>query len=181
MDLLPFQGLPAYKLRRFVPQEINLGIWDQVAPMFDRLEASLPQSVSASALEKWLLDWSELSAALDEESSKRYIAMTCHTDNAEAENAYLHFVEMIEPQLKPRQFKLAQLFVNHPARRQLAPDRYKVFDRDTQLHVELFRPENVPLETEEAKAQPAVSKAQWLPHGAVSGRGKNARSNGALP
>jgi oligoendopeptidase F len=158
MDLLPFQGLTAYKLRRFVPQEINLGIWDQVAPRFDRLEAGLPQSDSVAALEEWLLDWSELSAALDEESSKRYIAMTCHTDNAEAEKAYLHFVEMIEPQLKPRQFKLAQLFVNHPARRQLAPDRYKVFDRDTQLHVELFRPENVPLETEEAKLSQQYQK-----------------------
>jgi hypothetical protein len=29
--------------------------------------------------------------------------------------------------------------------------RYQVFDRDTQVQVELFREENVPLETEEAK------------------------------
>ena len=40
----------------------------------------------------------------------RYIAMTCHTDNAEAEKAYLHFVENIEPQLKPRQFELAKIY-----------------------------------------------------------------------
>ena len=38
-------------------------------------------SLSAAELERWLLDWSELSAALDEESSRRYIAMTCHTNN----------------------------------------------------------------------------------------------------
>ena len=30
-------------------------------------------------------------------------------------------------------------------------ERYQVFDRDTQVQVELFREENVPLETEEAK------------------------------
>jgi oligoendopeptidase F len=97
------------------------------------------------------LDWSELSAALDQEGSCRYIAMTCHTDNQQAKNDYLHFVEKIEPQLKPRQFKLAQLYVAHPLRSRLPRPRYEVFDRDTLLHVELFRPENVPLETEEAK------------------------------
>src|SRR4030095_15297926 len=71
--------------------------------------------------------------------------------NQQAKNDYLHFVERIEPELKPRQFKLAQLFVSHPLRSKLPRPRYEVFDRDTQLHVELFRPENVPLETEEAK------------------------------
>ena len=66
---------------------------------------------SAAALERWLLDWSELNAALDEESSRRYIAMTCHTDNADAEKAYLHFVENVEPQLKPRQFALEKIYI----------------------------------------------------------------------
>ena len=77
--------------------------------------------------------------------------MTCHTDSPEAEKAYLQFVEQIEPELKPRQFKLAQLYLAHPLRRQLDPRRYEVFDRDTTLRVELFREENIPLETEESK------------------------------
>jgi len=101
--------------------------------------------------ERWLLDWSELTAALDEESSRRYIAMTCHTDNTNAEKAHLQFVEQIEPQLKPRQFKLAQIFLAHPLRRKLPKQRYEVFDRNTRVHVELYRAENVPLETKEAK------------------------------
>ena len=33
----------------------------------------------------------------------------------------------------------------------MPPARFQVFDRDVKNHVELFRPENVPLETEEAK------------------------------
>lgn len=158
MDLLPFQCLPVYRPRRFVPKRVDLGVWEQIAPLFDQLEERLSTTQEAAALESWLLDWSELSAALDEEAAKRYIAMTCHTDNAEAEAAYLRFVEGIEPQLKPRQFRLTQLYVNHPARSSLPPDRYKVFDRDTQLHVELFRPENVPLETEEAKLSQQYQK-----------------------
>jgi oligoendopeptidase F len=152
MNLLPFEKLPVYRPRRFVPEDVDLGDWAQIAPLFDQLEARAHQCRTATDLDKWVLDGGELSAALDEESAKRYIAMTCHTDNADAEKAYLHFVEQIEPELKPRQFKLAQLYLNHPLRPQLPAERYSVFDRNTRVQVELFRPENVPLETEEAKA-----------------------------
>jgi oligoendopeptidase F len=101
----------ARNLRRY------LGDWPQIAPLFDQLEKSAPRRrKSAAELEKWLLDWSELNAALDEEASRRYIAMTCHTDNADAEKAYLHFVENVEPQLKPRQFALEKIYVAHPLR-----------------------------------------------------------------
>lgn len=151
MDLLPFADLPAHRPRRFVPPGLDLGDWGRIAPLFDQLEARAAECAGPADLEQWLLDWSELSAALDEESSKRYIAMTCHTDNAEAENAYLHFVEKVEPQIKPRQFRLAKVYVGHPLREKLPRERYLVFDRDTKVQVELFRQENVPLETEETK------------------------------
>jgi oligoendopeptidase F len=177
MNLLPFGKLPPAKPRSFVPPAINLGDWPQIAPLFDQLEVRAAQATSAVAFEKWLLDWSELSAALDEEASRRNIAMTCHTDSAEAEKAYLHFVENVEPQLKPRQFALEQLYVAHPCRVELLEigspisgsasedhpkphltlrlelhlPRYEVFDRDVANHVQLFRPENVALETEESK------------------------------
>ncbi|MGA2853449.1 MAG: M3 family oligoendopeptidase, partial [Verrucomicrobiota bacterium] len=170
MNLLPFGKLPAHRPRTFVPQTIDLGDWPQIAPLFDQLESRAASCKSAAALERWLLDWGELNAALDEESSRRYIAMTCHTDSAEAEKAYLQFVENVEPQLKPRQFALEKIFAAHPQREELlkvgvqasacAPadklkrelqPRYAVFDRDVKNHVELFRPENVPLETEEAR------------------------------
>ncbi|HLP77964.1 MAG TPA: M3 family oligoendopeptidase, partial [Candidatus Paceibacterota bacterium] len=130
MNLLPFENLPAHKPRRFVPTEIDLGDWNQIKPLFDGLETRGSQCASATDLEQWLLDWSELSAALDEESSKRYIAMTCHTDSPEAEKAYLHFVEKIDPELKPRQFALAKLFSAHTQREKLPKERFEVFDRD---------------------------------------------------
>jgi oligoendopeptidase F len=151
MNLLPFGKLPVHQPRAFVPQTIDLGDWPQIAPLFDQLERRAAGANSAAELEKWLLDWSELNAALDEEASRRYIAMTCHTDSADAEKAYLHFVEHVEPQLKPRQFALEKIYAAHPSRDKLPKARFQVFDRDVKNHVELFRPENVPLETEEAK------------------------------
>jgi oligoendopeptidase F len=146
MSLLPFENLPAHKPRTFVPAEIDLG---------ERLETRGAQCASTTDLEQWIIDWSELSAALDEESSKRYIAMTCHTDSPEAEKAFLHFVEKIDPELKPRQFALAKLFIAHPQCEKLPQDRFKVF---TKNQVELFRPENVALETEEAKLSQQYQK-----------------------
>ncbi len=151
MNLLPFGKLPPFAPREFVPVDADLGNWSQLAPLFDKLEARAAKAGSLAEFEQWLLAWGELSAALDEESSKRYIAMSCHTDNAEAKQAYLDYVEKIEPELKPRQFKLSQIYLAHPCRTQLPKARYEVFDRDTAVHVELFRQENVPLETEEAK------------------------------
>jgi oligoendopeptidase F len=158
MNLLPFGKPPAYRPRTFVPQTVDLGDWPQIAPLFDQLENRSAHCKTAADLERWLLDWSELNAALDEESSRRYIAMTCHTDSPDAEKAYLHFVEHVEPQLKPRQFALEKIYVAHPLRNQLSPERYKVFDRDVKNHVELFRPENVPLETGDAKLSQQYQK-----------------------
>jgi oligoendopeptidase F len=158
MNLLPFDKLPVYRQRRFVPEGTDLGDWSRIEPLFNQLEAAAPRCQTPVEFERWLLDGGELSAALDEESSRRYIAMTCHTENAEAEKAFLHFVEEIEPRLKPRQFKLAQIFLAHPLRAKLSKERYFVFDRDTQLLVELFRLENVPLQTEEAKLSQQYQK-----------------------
>ncbi len=180
MNLLPFGKLPAHTPRAFIPQTIDLGDWPQITPLFEQLESRAAKRQSAAGLERWLLDWSELNAALDEEASRRYIAMTCHTDDADAEKAYLHFVEHVEPQLKPRQFALEKIYVAHPQRAELlkigtpgtAPARtvdklpgrcsafrrYEVFDRDLKNHVELFRPQNVPLETEEAKLSQQYQK-----------------------
>jgi oligoendopeptidase F len=151
MNLLPFDSLPAHKPRQFVPASIDLADWTQVAPLFDQLEAAAARCKNLAELERWLLDWSELNAALDEESARRQIAMTCHTDNADAEKAFLHFIEKIDPELKPRQFRLEKILMAHPLRASLPSPRYDVFLRDVKNHVELFREENVPLETEESK------------------------------
>lgn len=150
MDLLPFGALPPYRPRKIVPKDLTLGVWANISPLFDQLEKAIGAAGQPEQLEQWLLDWSEVGAALEEESARRYIAMTCHTEDPEAEKAYIHFVEKIDPELKPRQFRLAQLFSKHPLKDQLADDRYRVLKRDLENQVALFRPENVELETKEA-------------------------------
>ena len=151
MSLLPFEDLSPYKPRVFVPANLDLGNWTSIEPVFKQLEESINGCKSPKDLEEWLLQVNELSAALDEEGAKRYIAKTCHTDKEEAEKAYLEFVENIEPGIKELMFQLAKCFVEHPCRSGIPSERYAVLNRDWSSMVELFREENVPLETEEAK------------------------------
>jgi oligoendopeptidase F len=151
MNLLPFESLPIYQPRCFVPEVIDLGDWAQVAPLFGQLEERGTAGRTVEDLERWLVDWSELTAALDEEKNRRYVAMTCHTDSADAEKAYLHFVEHIEPHTKPCEFRLEKVLTTHPLCNQLPMPRYEVLLRDVRNRVTLFREENVALETEEAR------------------------------
>lgn len=151
MSLLPFASLPPYAPRRFLSPRASMGDWPTIEAALNELEAAAPKCRDRGQFEQWLLNWGELRAALDEEGSRRYIAMTCHTEDAQAEKAYLSFVEEIESRFKPRQFQLEKIYIAHPLRRELDQERYGVFDRHTRAQVELFRPENVPLETEEAR------------------------------
>lgn len=151
MSLLPFGSLPPYQPREFVPVAVDLGDWDQISPLYDRIETLLTNASSVMDLETALKAWDELNSVLYEHSSRRYIAMSCHTDSPEAEQAYLHVVEEIEPRMKPRQFVLEKLLVGHPQCPNLPSPRYDVFLRSLKNRIELFRAENVAIETEQAK------------------------------
>ena len=135
--------------RSFVPKDLDLADVSQIEPLYRGLLARPVDTVEQ--LEQWLLDASELRAAVDEYGSRRYIDKSCHTDDEAVERAYLHFVENVEPKLKPLMFELQKKFLASPARHALPVQRYSVLIRKWEADVELFREENVPLETEETK------------------------------
>ena len=146
-----FEKISIHTPRQFVPSNINIGNWTTLEPLFKQLEEQIKTASSAEKLELFILNWEELSAAVSEEGSKRYIAMTCQTEDKDAEKAYLDFVEKIEPEEKKYNFLLAKKLIQHPNLKELKNQRYEVFIRDTALQVELFRSENVSLETKTAK------------------------------
>ena len=135
--------------RRFVPATVNLSDWDSIEPLFkDLLDR---KSYSAEELEQWLIDESELYAVLQEEGARRYVAMTCATDDDEAKNDFLHFVEKIEPNTKTMGNKLDRKFLDDANLKALDPRRYEVLIRDTKNYFEIFREKNVPIETDITK------------------------------
>jgi oligoendopeptidase F len=135
--------------RQFVPQALDVADWSKIEPVGKKL---LDRQInSVTDLEKWLLDVSELSAVIDEYGSRRYIDKSCHTEDKAIEQRFLHYVENIEPKFKTLTFELQKKYLASPHRSQLTDARYRILDRQWQADVDIFREENVPLETEVTK------------------------------
>jgi oligoendopeptidase F len=149
--------LPHYQPRRFLPADLDVNDVAALEPVFARLAQELPQAGDAAALGDWLDRYDETHAAINEAGTGAYIAMTCQTDDPVRERAYLHFIEQIEPWLKPRQFALLEQLAKHPAFANLPP-HYEVFRRSVRNRVKLYRDANVPRETEEARLAQQYSK-----------------------
>lgn len=143
--------------RQFIPDNLDLGQWEALEPFFKKL-LDMPVD-TVDQLNAWIDGLSELSAAIGEESSRRYIKMTCDTENSELEAAYLHYVQEILPQSEPLFFELNKKFLASPALEKLPAERYEVYIRNRKNEVELFREENIPLQTEDETLSQQYQKA----------------------
>lgn len=133
----------------FVPAQLDATKFENLEPLFRKL---LQRRVKTGPeLEKWLLDRSELSAQCAEARADLYISMTCNTDDQGAQAAYAAYIEDVAPRLTPLFFELDKRLVELSGAVRLDPARYDVLLRGGRADVELFRPENVPLETQLAK------------------------------
>src|SRR5512135_2813011 len=142
--------------RRWLSADAPLTTWEQIEPWYRRL---LDRPIdSARALEDWLFDVGALNGAVGQEGVRRYIAMTCQTDDPEREAAYLAFVREIEPRLKPIQNEIRAKYLDSPHRSELPRDRYHVFDRAQANRRALFREANIPRETELAELEQQYQK-----------------------
>ncbi|MCB9839055.1 MAG: M3 family oligoendopeptidase [Phycisphaeraceae bacterium] len=141
--------MPPSTLTDFVPPVIDASRWSEVEPL---VTALLQRPIgSPDDLERWLVDRSELDAACSEARADLYIAMTCRTDDQAAAGAWTTYIEETAPRLKPAAYELDNRQAALCDEFRLDAQRYAVIERETKADVELFRPENVPLETELAK------------------------------
>lgn len=130
----------------FVPADLDTTVWENIEPLVNAL---LERPVESSPdLERWLLDRSELDAACAQGRAELYIDMTCDTENEAIQSAYTAYVENVSPKLAPAAFELDTRQVELTKTIGLDDDRYRVLTRDTKAEVELFRQENVPIQTE---------------------------------
>lgn len=149
-------ALAKYQPRRFVPDEADLTDPQQVKRVYQLL---LDREIaSAQQLEDWLADRSETDAAVDQAGSILYVRMTCQTDDASRADAFQAFVEHVEPEVKSLSDQLDRKYLEARERFPLDPPLYEVLDRNTRADVELFRQENVPLQTEESLLSQSYQK-----------------------
>lgn len=129
----------------FVPADLDASSWENIEPLLAALRDR--EIDAADEFERWLLDRSELEAAISEAAALLYIGMTCHTEDQDRQRAYASFVEHVAPKVMPLGFALDKKQAALAKRFDLGR-RYAVLNRDTISSVEIFREQNVPIQTE---------------------------------
>ena len=141
---------------QWLPEKTELKTWEQIEPWFQKLLAMTIDS--PGDLERWLVAVGELNAAVGQEGTARYVAMTCQTDDPDREAAYLSFIRDIEPKLKPLQNEVRNRYLDSPFRDQLPADRYRVFNRALENRRALYREANIARETRLAELEQQYQK-----------------------
>ena len=133
------------KQRAYIPAELTIK-WDSLQPIFNELLERPINSVAE--LEKWLLNRSEIEAALEEDFAWRYIRMTCDTTDEKFLSDFQYFATEIEPKIAPLNNQLNKKFIESPFSSELDKNKYFVYTRGIRKALELFREENIPLLTQ---------------------------------
>lgn len=152
--------------RKFVKPDFTVTTWELLKPYFTQLEERPVNS--AAELEAWLKDYSELSSVVSENMAWRYIKMTCDTANTELRDSFNDFVQNIEPHMAPIANELNKKIIASPYKSQLTKTGYDIYFRGIQNSIDLFREENIPLNThlQELEQQfGEINGAQSIEHG----------------
>lgn len=142
--------------RRFVDADVDGQDWAQLEPLFAALEERPLRTVEE--LEEWLVDISELDSVLDGTAARLYIQTSCHTDDEEAMESYMAFQRDVVPEAQKALDRLDRRYLSSPLRQELDPRRYEQFDRIKTCDAELFREENLSLQTRDIELSQRYSQ-----------------------
>jgi oligoendopeptidase F len=141
---------------QWLPEAVDFARWEAIEPWYRKL---IDRPIgSAEELETWLRDMGELNAAVGQEGVKRYVAMTCQTDDPAREESHLQWIRDVEPKLKPLQNDLRARYLDSPFRAGLDAKRYEVYDRAQTNRRDLYREANIPRETAIAELEQQYQK-----------------------
>lgn len=140
-----FDQLPRFDQRRFVPERAALTEIKEIESLYKQLIGRPIKTIKD--LKQWLLDRSELEAALDQVGSILYIKMTCQTDDKERAQAYTDFIEKIAPAVKPLDDELNRLYLKKVKELKFKDKKFIIYTKDIATDASLFVKENVPLQT----------------------------------
>ena len=129
--------------------DLDASDWKQIEPQYrEFLEREIN---SPESLEEWLLELGVFDAYVGETGSMLYVKMTCDTEDEDIKQAYLNFVDNVEPELAKMGDLLNRKLSECPHADELDADEYNVLLRDTRMDLALFKEENIALYTELTK------------------------------
>ncbi|MDI9357896.1 MAG: M3 family oligoendopeptidase [Phycisphaerales bacterium] len=132
--------------RNYCPSDFDITKWESTESLFTEL-INRPIN-SLSDLKKWLNHLSELETVSSELISRKYINYTRQTDNTELSAAFEFVLREIQPKLAPLSNLLNRKLNDCPFTSALPQDNYAIYLKNIKNSIELFREENIPLQSE---------------------------------
>lgn len=132
--------------RHYLSSDFKITTWDHLQPLLEELKNRALNSVAD--LKQWMKDYSEVEAVISEDGAWRYIKMTCNTQDEKLQNDFNFFVTEIEPPISPYSNELNNKLINCKHIDELEKDTYFVHVRGVKKSIELYREENIALNTE---------------------------------
>lgn len=120
-------------------------------PYGERFDALLAQELTPETINQWLQDWSDLDDVIDEVGNVTYIETSLDTKNEAAEQAFLDFLEHIEPRYREVDQLMKERLLAYVAEGHELDSSMAVPLRNMQNEADLFRAENIPLMTQLSK------------------------------
>lgn len=139
-------SIPQKPVRKFIPADINFSDWASAEPYFEELLKT--EIVGVESLESWLRNWSELDAAMGEHIRWIYIKTTTDTSDEKAKAELVNLYANVYPKMSVFTNRLDKKFVECPYTSQLASSKFGTTIRKIKKNIEIFREENIPLESE---------------------------------
>jgi oligoendopeptidase F len=118
--------------------------WSAIEPYYQDL---LQRPIYHENVQAWLEDWSRLADRMEELYSRLSVAVAANTADAEAERKYTVFLDEIQPPARAMEQRLKQKLLSSG----LEPEGHTIPLRNMRAEADLFRAENLPLLSEEAK------------------------------
>ena len=143
--------------REYLPADFSASDLPAVESVLAELQSR--ELGDVGALEKWCRDYSEVMACLSEEGARRFVDHTCHTDTEEVKARYMEWVEKVQPVLKKATFEIEKRLAENPFAAELPEVEFGMWLRSVRNSNELFREQNIPLETEDTKLEAEYDQA----------------------
>lgn len=133
--------------RKYLEKSYKVADWESLKPFFDNL---VKRNInSKNELIEWFKDRSELEAVLSEDGAWRYIKMTCDTTDDNLRDRFNYFVQEIQPKIAPYSDRLNRKAIDSEFLDELSKQPgYNIMIREMKKEIEIFREENIPLQTE---------------------------------
>lgn len=152
--------------RHFIDSNLEIKDWASIEPYYTNL---LNREINTiEDFQHWLKDQSELDAILEEDVAWRYIKMTIDTKDENLSKAYTYFVTKIQPEIAPFEDKINKKLDDSSFKSELENDSaYSILFRRIKKTLELYREENIPLQSEVAEESQkfgALSAKQSIEH-----------------